>query len=517
MDFAEADRLFRHLREQHQRGMLSDDIFEAEVGQIKVGDENGCQWMIGIRSGNWYYLDDSSEWKSGDPLVREGDDVRCLQCGRSLELGEGICEECIAKAVAQTQSNETHRGLENERDRAFRYRDGVTHLAITVLGLVMVCAFLFSLQATASQWVSPADVTGPAVLPAGPTGVESRPTAAWPRPSLTLQAVPLPATAISQAWAPPTMGQTVSPTPAPESALPTSLPVPSPAVIAPRAVPPSGSLFYSLFDESLGTFNLYTSRIGEESEPRLLVKEASQPHVNVRGQLAYRSWHSSSRGITMSTLGGENSRRLVSYSEAARPSWSADGNLLLFYSLQESDRKSRIYRATSAGDFEVVKWGDATIFGEVPAWLPDGRFATKACEEGRCGLYVMGFDRAKPFQLTFDTSDSAPEASSDGRHIAFMSHRDGNWDVYTVDVDGQNLVRLTSNQDNDGLPAWSPDGRYVAFVSDRDKEWAIWVTKPDGTEQHRLLQLRGSIDGRVRSAQSYESRGWLDERICWIP
>ena len=515
MDFAEADRLFRHLREQHQRGMLSDDIFEAEVSQIKVGDENGCQWMIGIRSGNWYYLDDCSEWKAGDPHVREGDDVRCLQCGRSLELGEGICEECIAKAVAQTQSNEEHRGLEDERDRAFRYRDGVTYLAITVLGLVMVCAFLFSLQATASQWVSPASVAGPTALPVVLTEVADLPIAGWP--TLTLEAPLLPITVSSLASPATIMQRTVTPALVPEPASPTTLPLPSPAVIAPPAVPPSGSLFYSLFDEALGTFNVYTSRIGGESKPRLLVKDASQPHVNVRGQLAYRSWHSSSRGITMSTLEGENSRRLVSYSEAARPSWSADGNLLLFYSLQESDRKSRIYRATSAGDFEVVKCDDTTIFGEVPAWLPDGRFATTSCEEGRCGIYVMGLDGARPFQLTVDTSDTAPEASPDGRHIAFMSHRDGNWDVYIVDVDGQNLVRLTSNQDNDGLPTWSPDGRYVAFVSDRDKEWAIWVSKPDGSEQLRLLQLNGSIDGRVRSAQSYESRGWLDERICWIP
>ena len=80
-----------------------------------------------------------------------------------------------------------------------------------------------------------------------------------------------------------------------------------------------------------------------------------------------------------------------------------------------------------------------------------------------------------------------------------------------------NLTRLTDDPANDGLPAWSPDGTHIAFVSDRGGKWAIWTMKADGTEVRERLILPGSLDGRVRSAQEYESRGWIDERICWIP
>ena len=249
---------------------------------------------------------------------------------------------------------------------------------------------------------------------------------------------------------------------------------------------------------------------------RQLRLQASQPHVNSAGQLAYRSWNDSSRGLMLAPLSGGDAVRLASYSEAARPSWAPDGSELLFYSLQEGDRKARIYRTSPRGDFAVVKQGDALVFGEAPAWLPDGRFVIKSCPEGRCGLYVLS-PAGGMAQLTRDVTATAPEASPDGRMIAFMSQRDGNWEVYVIGADGEGLLRLTHDAANDGLPTWAPDGQYLAFASDREGQWIIRAIRPDGSDERRLFRLPGSLDGRVRSAQSYESRGWTDERICWIP
>ena len=49
--------------------------------------------------------------------------------------------------------------------------------------------------------------------------------------------------------------------------------------------------------------------------------------------------------------------------------------------------------------------------------------------------------------------------------IAFMSDRDGNWQIYVMDINGRNQQRLTSNAHNDLSPSWSPDGERIAFES----------------------------------------------------
>ncbi|KKL25815.1 hypothetical protein LCGC14_2401540, partial [marine sediment metagenome] len=46
--------------------------------------------------------------------------------------------------------------------------------------------------------------------------------------------------------------------------------------------------------------------------------------------------------------------------------------------------------------------------------------------------------------------------------IAFISLRDGNWEVYAMDADGRNPVNLTNNPANDAQPSFSPDGSKIA-------------------------------------------------------
>jgi TolB protein len=90
-----------------------------------------------------------------------------------------------------------------------------------------------------------------------------------------------------------------------------------------------------------------------------------------------------------------------------------------------------------------------------------------------------------------------------------MSARDGNWEVYAVNLDGSGLKRLTNNSANDGLPTWSPDGQSIAFVSDRSGEWAIWVMDRDGDNARKLFDLGGGY--------GIGAHDWVTERISWSP
>lgn len=63
--------------------------------------------------------------------------------------------------------------------------------------------------------------------------------------------------------------------------------------------------------------------------------------------------------------------------------------------------------------------------------------------------------------------DNLPKWSPTGDLIAFTSHRDGDYEIYTIRPDGTGLTRLTSSPSHDAHPAWSPDGQWITFSSAR--------------------------------------------------
>ena len=71
--------------------------------------------------------------------------------------------------------------------------------------------------------------------------------------------------------------------------------------------------------------------------------------------------------------------------------------------------------------------------------------------------------------------------------IAFVSNRDGNGEIYTMEPDGTAQTNITNHPASDTDPAWSPDGTKIAFSSDRDNyQGEIYVMNADGTNVTRI-------------------------------
>lgn len=88
--------------------------------------------------------------------------------------------------------------------------------------------------------------------------------------------------------------------------------------------------------------------------------------------------------------------------------------------------------------------------------------------------------------LVQETTDPFATGGDGGGIIAFDSMRDRNNEVYVMDADGSNQIRLTNNPGFDSHPTWSPDGARIAFVSDRDGHKDIFVMNADGSNPINL-------------------------------
>lgn len=62
-----------------------------------------------------------------------------------------------------------------------------------------------------------------------------------------------------------------------------------------------------------------------------------------------------------------------------------------------------------------------------------------------------------------DWDDTDPAISPDGRSIAFASNRNGQWDIYILNLTTDETIQVTNTKTYDGAPTWSPDGQYLVF------------------------------------------------------
>ena len=109
--------------------------------------------------------------------------------------------------------------------------------------------------------------------------------------------------------------------------------------------------------------------------------------------------------------------------------------------------------------------------------------------------------------------EGQPSFSPDGRSVAFVSNRDGQWDLYVGLVTGGGLIRLSNDPNLEAQPRWSPDGTKILFSRLNDTGLQdIWVTPAFPGAPRRLIQSAltpsWSADGR-RIVYS-------DGKVIWV-
>ncbi|MCB9133984.1 MAG: PD40 domain-containing protein [Anaerolineales bacterium] len=128
-----------------------------------------------------------------------------------------------------------------------------------------------------------------------------------------------------------------------------------------------------------------------------------------------------------------------------------------------------LYGVTSDGDLLQINpvIGVGTLIGN--NGIPLGGLATSSNEAFR--IFIPLVSNIPP----------APE------QIAFVSGRDGNDEIYKMNIDGTGVTNLTNNPYGDHGPSWSSDGNYIVFFSNRFGQQQIFRMNADGSNQIQLL------------------------------
>ena len=183
-------------------------------------------------------------------------------------------------------------------------------------------------------------------------------------------------------------------------------------------------------------------------------------------------------------------------------SWAPDGSAIVFSGNRLGSNQIMRMNADGTGQVPLTNSISPETNAD-PAWSPDGTkiaFTSNRAELRRNEIWVMNADGSNPVRLTVNVKlsedgfgpvygiDFGPVWSPDGTKIAFWSTRDGlaNPEIYVMNADGSNPVRLTINPAEDRDPFWSRDGQWIGYHSRGAGRDGLFQIGVDGANDHEL-------------------------------
>ena len=174
----------------------------------------------------------------------------------------------------------------------------------------------------------------------------------------------------------------------------------------------------------------------------------------------------------------------VAHEHFEAPNWTHDGGSFLF------NQKGRIYRLpVSGGTPQVIDTGFAIQCNNDHGISPDSTLlaiSDQSQEPHLSVVYVLPIGGGAPRRITQNFPSYWHGWSPDGKTLAFVGERSGEFDIYSIPVTGGDETRLTTAKGLDDGPEYSPDGKYIYFNSERTGMMQIWRMRPDGSEQEQI-------------------------------
>jgi TolB protein len=191
---------------------------------------------------------------------------------------------------------------------------------------------------------------------------------------------------------------------------------------------------------------------------------------------------------TLETVAVDSADRRVAYIEKGRfeaPNWTRDGSAFLF------NRQGHIEKLPVGSDsLTQIDTGFANRCNNDHGISPDGTqlaISDNSQEDHESLVYTLPIAGGAPQRVTQTSPSYWHGWTPDGKTLAFVGQRNGDFDIYTIPIAGGQETRLTTAKGLDDGPEYSPDGKYIYFNSERTGHMQIWRMKPDGSDQEQVF------------------------------
>lgn len=202
--------------------------------------------------------------------------------------------------------------------------------------------------------------------------------------------------------------------------------------------------------------------------------------------------------------------------EAAEGYFSPDGKSMICNAKMADDKQFQVYTFNLDGTHVRRindKGADACSFyypdGKKLIWtstrdnldMPPGNFSDANDYPQGSELYTSDLDGGYVVRMTTNkVYDAEVTVSPDGKWILFGRQTDGKMDLYKMRPDGSELFQITHTADwQEGGARWMPDGKTIIYrawkIQDQNQRgmpMQIFTIKPDGTDTKQITSEIGT-------------------------
>ncbi|MEY2793395.1 MAG: hypothetical protein RJA76_1387 [Bacteroidota bacterium] len=170
------------------------------------------------------------------------------------------------------------------------------------------------------------------------------------------------------------------------------------------------------------------------------------------------------------------------------PNWHPDNYLIMNHrgKLYTMDVKTKEIKMLSTGS--VSKNNNDHGISPDKQWLAISSHdpGNPSPKSYKSTIYVLPIGGGEPRKITSDVPSYWHGWSPNGQTLAFCGERNGNYDIFTIDIKGGIEKRITETDGLDDGPDYSPDGKYIYFNSYRTGHMQIWRMLADGSNPEQL-------------------------------
>ena len=197
-------------------------------------------------------------------------------------------------------------------------------------------------------------------------------------------------------------------------------------------------------------------------------------------KILFESDESGSNELYTLKLANGKRRKITSFKDKGKPvfgSFSPDGKSVAL-SLAETENRSNIVVINRRG--KIIRQITQNEFRNTyPKWSNKGEsilyFSRKETDNQDDEIYCVRVEDGTEARLTnWPKHNFCPAWSNDDKRIVYVtSMEEVRPEIFIMDADGQNAVRITNNEDGDTLPDWSPSGDKLLITGYRNGNFEI--------------------------------------------